>query len=328
LQAKSFDQAADAYRDAVGGMISADSIRRITEGWGERMAAHRQAEAERANAPAQKGEGPRVSRITAIAPIAGQANISTDGAMVLIRGEGWKEVKLVAISEVRVQPAEARGELKGSESRRSQDVLVTLHHHSYQAGVWDADTMAPHQYAEGLRRGLTEGQRLSSVNDGAPWIERITLTNFPQAVQIVDWSHASGRLWAVANAVMGDQTPEAKQWADGQLDRLWQGGVAEVVAALGGLNLNQDRYTDLVRQAPGYFESNQARMAYDYFRAEGYPIGSGTVESGANTVVHGRMRRPGRGWRRDNGQAMLAGLSELHSGRFERAWQDTLPIVA
>jgi len=61
-------------------------------------------------------------------------------------------------------------------------------------------------------------------------------------------------------------------------------------------------------------------MRYATFRTEGYPIGSGTVESAANTVVHHRLRRPGRGWSRKNGQAMLAGLSELHSGRFEYTW--------
>ncbi len=69
-------------------------------------------------------------------------------------------------------------------------------------------------------------------------------------------------------------------------------------------------------------------MCYDEFRAEGYPIGSGTVESGINTVVHHRMKRPGRGWERSNGQAMLAALGELNSGRFERTWQETLPRVA
>jgi hypothetical protein len=59
--------------------------------------------------------------------------------------------------------------------------------------------------------------------------------------------------------------------------------------------------------------------------AAGVPIGSGTVESAANTVVHHRMRRPGRGWTRANAQAMLTGVSELHSGRFADAWQMTLP---
>jgi hypothetical protein len=76
-----------------------------------------------------------------------------------------------------------------------------------------------------------------------------------------------------------------------------------------------------VRQAPGYFESNLARMRYDQFRAEGYPIGSGTVESGCNNVVQHRMRRPGRGWTQANANSMLAGLCELNSGRFTSAWR-------
>ena len=36
------------------------------------------------------------------------------------------------------------------------------------------------------------------------------------------------------------------------------------------------------------------------------PLGSGMVESAANTVVHHRLKRPGRGWTRDQAQAMLA----------------------
>ena len=68
-------------------------------------------------------------------------------------------------------------------------------------------------------------------------------------------------------------------------------------------------------------------MDYARFRQDGYPIGSGTVESGINTVVHHRMKRQGRGWKRHNAQAMLAALSELRSGRFQSAWQAALPIA-
>jgi hypothetical protein len=328
LQAKSFDLAAEAYDDAVGGSISSDSVRRITQGWGKAVEAQRHAEAERANAPAQVGEGPRDRRIAEMEPIRGQANLSTDGAMVLVRSEGWKEVKLTAVSEVRVRAAEEGAARESRSSRREQDPLVELSGHSYQAGLWDADTMALHQYTEGLRRGIDRCPRLSSVNDGAPWIERITYTNFPEAEQVVDWSHASGRLWQVRDAIFGKGTSQGKEWVEGQLDLLWRGQVAEVVTALDDLALEQERYPPEVRQAPGYFRSNQMRMRYDYFREAGYPIGSGTVESAANNVVHHRMRRPGRGWQRDNARAMLAGLSELHSGRFDRAWQATLPLAA
>ncbi len=182
LMAKSFDLAAEAYADAVGGSMSSDSLRRITEGWGRRVEEQREEAAERANAPAQRGESPQERRIVEVMPIAGQANLSTDGGMVLVRGEGWKEVKLTTISEVEVRPAAERPAKESGASRRAEDLLVKLKGHSYQGGLWDADTMALYQYAEGLRRGIDHCQRLSSVNDGAPWIERITGLNFSSAV--------------------------------------------------------------------------------------------------------------------------------------------------
>ena len=94
LQAKSFDLAAEAYADAVGGAMSSDSLQRITEGWGQQIDQQRQAAAERANAPAQVGESPRERWIAKETPIEGPANISTDGGMILVRGEGWKEVNM------------------------------------------------------------------------------------------------------------------------------------------------------------------------------------------------------------------------------------------
>ena len=328
LQSKSFERAADSFTDAVGQSISGDSVRRITQGWGRQVEARRAIEAEQASAPAQRGEGPTSRRLAEQDPIAEGANISTDGGMILIRGEGWKEVKLAAISAVEVRPAAERPAQEGGTSRRSGDLVVTLTEHSYQAGLWDAEAMAGYQYAEGLRRGIDRCRRLSSVNDGAPWIGRITGLNFPAAIQIVDWSHAEGKLWQVGKVVFGEASAQGRGWVAAQLDQLWRGDVDRVAAALRGLGLDQERWPDEVRQAPGYFEGNCQRMRYDEFRAQGYPIGSGSVESGINTVVHHRMKRPGQGWARSNGQAMLAALGELHSGRFERTWQATLPGAA
>ena len=122
------------------------------------------------------------------------------------------------------------------------------------------------------------------------------------------------------HAVHGAQTAAAADRAEQQLDRLWNDQVADVVTALVALDLQQPQWPAIVQEAPDYFRTNQERMHYAYFRSQGCPIGSGMVESAANTVVHQRLRRPGRGWARTNGQAMLVGLSELHSGRFEYTW--------
>jgi hypothetical protein len=145
LQAKSFALAAEGYGDAVGGSMSADSLRRLTEGWGQAVADRRASEAAQANAPVAVGESPRTRRVAEVEPIATQASMSSDGAMVLIRSEGWKEVKVVAVSEVTVEVAGARAVEVARPSRRDHDPLVTLSRHSYQAGLWEAEAFAPYQ---------------------------------------------------------------------------------------------------------------------------------------------------------------------------------------
>jgi hypothetical protein len=58
------------------------------------------------------------------------------------------------------------------------------------------------------------------VTGAAVWIERATATNFPEAVQIVDWSHAEERLWAVGRAVFGEGTQRAASWTQRRLDEV------------------------------------------------------------------------------------------------------------
>jgi hypothetical protein len=150
------------------------------------------------------------------------------------------------------------------------------------------------QYTEDLRRGLPNCHRLSSVNEGAPWIERITQANFPQAVQIVDWAHAAQRIHAVAEQVWGAQTQTAECWAQTQLDRLWAGQATAVAETLAALPHPQ------AAASAGYFAHNAQRMRYADFRAQGLPIGSGSVESAGKTVIQHRRKCPGRGWVRPN----------------------------
>ena len=296
-------------------------MRQITEGWGAQCEAKREAEALVVNAPAQRGEQPGASRLPTIDPITQQANISSDGAKLLIRGEGWKEVKMTAISAVSVQAAGARALASARLSRRDADPLVRLTRHSYQAGLWDADDFARQQYAEGVRRGLEQSAPLSSVNDGAEWIERTTRENFPAAIQVIDWSHVEERLGVVATAALGEGAA-AHAWVEARLDKLWQGKPRAVLSALPHLKAKAPRVAKaLVAENIVYFQNQQGRLHYDQYRAAGLPIGSGTVESAATTLVHLRLKRPGRGWGRGNAQSMLAALSELNSDRFELTWR-------
>lgn len=314
LKSPSFDDAAGSFARAVGMMISADSVRRVTEAWGERVAEARAAEVEKVFTPAKQVLPDDAPVIEPVRPVGERGNISTDGHMILVRGEGWKEVKLSVLSAVDVRPAKER---PASESRRAGDPWVRLYGHSCQAGLWDADTLGRYQYGEGLRRRLEDCQQLSSVNDAAAWIERVTAENYPQAIRIVDWSHATTHLWQVAHAVFGEGTARSQEWATAQEEALWQGRAGDVAQAIGALSSTAPE----VAQGRGYFLAHQEQMHYDLYRAAGYPIGSGTVESGGKNYVQRRMKRPGRGWNRHTAQGMLAVLSEMHSNRFHHAWE-------
>ena len=320
LLGKSFELAAEAYSDATGAHMSKDSLRRVTEGWGQVVEEKREAEAKQlydAEVPQPVSKIVRVNK-----PIQELANISSEGGLVLLREEGWKEVKMSVISEVKSKMATS------TKPEVSPEIRILLTRHSYQAGLWNADEMGQHQYLEGARRQVGLCRCLSSVNDGAPWIDRITTSNYPQAVQIIDWYHADERLWKVSKAAFGEGSLQSQQWVEKQAKLLWHGHVKEVVSALHALDWKHISCLEDIRQSPTYFESRQSKMDYAYFRQAGYPIGSGTVESGINTVVHHRMKRQGRGWKRKNAQAMLAALSEFHSGRFQIAWQSGLLISA
>ena len=318
LQSKSFDLAATAFGDAVGRGISGDSVARLTEGWGQAVEAQRNQEAERANQPGRRGERLTQQRLAEVTPITTQANLSTDGAMMLVREEGWKEVKVVAVSAVRPKPAVPP--VSARPSRRDDNPRIELWGHSYHAGLWDADTMAVHQYAEGLRRGLDYCPKRSSVNDGALWIKRITTTNFPGVPQVVQLvacgqSPLGGRQCPPrrpdpAGPTVDGTTLGPAVGRPGCAGRECAGSPGSATGALAGLGAHSARLLPFQSRA----------HALRPFPHPGLPIGSGTVKSAANTVVHHRLRRPGRGWTRTNGQAMLAALSELHSGRYEYTW--------
>ena len=315
LQSKSFGKAAELYSDSTGGSMSKDSLQRITEGFGQRLEEKRVSEAQKVYDP----QAPQLAQqvVTVTAPIEEQANVSTDGGMVLVRGEGWKEFKMSVFSEVQAQA------VKPSPEEAHPDPLIRLRRHSYQVGLWNADQMGQHQYLEGARRQVERCVRLGSANDGAVWINRITTANYSPIVYSIDWAHSHERLNNVAKAAFGEGTQQAQQWTQKQVDHLWHGRVEDVVTALQVLSWDQIRCLEDVRNSPSYFETRKQNMDYARLRQEGYPIGSGTVESGINTVVHHRMKRQGRGWKRQHAQAMLAALGELHSDRFQLAWQAT-----
>lgn len=235
-------------------------------------------------------------------------NLSMDGVMIHIRGEGWKEVKVATVSTVTHPIDDESGQWS-----------TQLERHSYRAGLWNATEFAKQQWAEACSRGVEKAKYVSSVNDGAAWIWNITRMCYGRCVEILDWWHAVERLWAIAHQHFGAQSPDAALWVAIQKRLLADSQLRQLLRNIRQLFPREGTLPETVRQAVVYFFHNRYRMRYKEFRAAGYPIGSGTVESACKVVVQTRLKQAGMRWSPNGAQAVLALRSFLLSDRWNQA---------
>lgn len=158
------------------------------------------------------------------------------------------------------------------------------------------------------------------MNDGADWIWDLVEKHLPQKrVEVLDWSHAVQNLAKAAAAAYGEGTTEAQAWWTERKAELWEGQVDAVGVALLRLPRKRGERAKVIHNVLEYVTKHATRMDYACFRAEGRPIGSGAIESGAKNPVQWRMKRGGQSWSPTAAKRMLAALGELHSGRWEAA---------
>jgi hypothetical protein len=233
--------------------------------------------------------------------------LSVDGAMVpLVRGE-WAEVKTLAIGRV--------------EPRGGEPHATDL---SYFSRLADADTFRRLAWAETHRRGLTLAPRVCAIVDGADWCQAFITRHCPDAVRILDFAHAAGYLSAAAQAMFGPGTAEASSWLARHLHGLKYAAPAAVLAALRALpvadSLTPAAATEKRDTAVAYLEARLAQIEYARFRAAGYPIGSGAVESANKLVVEARLKGSGMHWARPHVNPMVALRAAACSDRWAESW--------
>lgn len=298
-----FAQAAETFSALTGVSISAREVERLTEGRGSALEAHQAAQGE------QLMHGQKVGGPAEVPAAGGPWAVALDAAKVRFE-DGWHDVKAGVV--FLAQPQWAEGELVGAEASQQ----------SYVAEVGPMEQAGVRLYGEVVRRGVDPGEELVvCLGDGAPANWSQFALHFPRRVEILDWYHGTEHLWAAGNGVFGQGTLEARGWVAGCEAALWQGDVEAVLAALehqasqpGGQAAEEELH---------YFETNRERMRYAQFRAQGYPIGSGTVESACKRVIGARLKQAGMCWTKPGAQAVLSLRSVLLSGRWDEAWQET-----
>lgn len=275
---------------------------------------------------------PAMGWIASHNPIESHASVSMDGVKILTREDGWREVKIVSISEVIVESPEAtpgaEETVAASDEDRGRQDDLNLTEHSYRATLGDKAEFIPALKGELARRRVRQAAEISTVNDGADWIWDLTARYLPERrTEILDWSHAVANLAKAGKAGWGEGTAEGHAWLEQRKAELWNGQLVQVEIGLENLPKRYKERGDDIRQVKAYIDQHWTRLQYDIFRSQGRPIGSGTVESAARNVVTWRMKRGGQRWSTTGARRMLAAVGEVHSNRWDTQMQ-VLPLAA
>jgi hypothetical protein len=204
--------------------------------------------------------------------------------------EDWRDMKVLCWYEVETVPPAQRTARHRKKVLREQPALRAKHMR-YFCDICEAETFGKLLWATGCQLNADLSPELVFLGDGAVWIWNLVRLYYPNALQIVDWFHAEEHLEGVAAAAF----PTAEQrsdWLEPVTQALWDGQVEAVMRACQTLASTCLK----AQQAVTYFSNNMDRMRYDRFRAAGYMIGSGTIESACKQLVTHRLDLPGAQW--------------------------------
>ena len=285
--------------------VSEPTLRRKTEQAGAAYVAVQTAEVARLEREApEPAHGPALQQV------------SVDGAMVPLVGKGaWAEVTPLAIGTVH-EPVWEHDRL-----------VVHTTALSYFSRLADHETFTRLALVETHRRGVPTAGRVVGVVDGAIWEQAFLDHHRPDAVRILDWCHAAQYLAAVAAALFTGEA--ANQWLDTQRRELLEGEPEAVLGTLRGLrdelalqtaNPATPAKLATVTTSLHYLEERRTQIRYAAFRAAGYPIGSGAVESANKLVVEARLKGAGMHWAPAHVNPLLALRNVVCNDRWDEAW--------
>ncbi len=243
--------------------------------------------------------------------------LSVDGAFIRLVHREWAEVKTVVIGDI--QPAVI--------DPKSGEPVVHSANLSYFSRLADAETFGRLALVETQRRGTETAQQVCAVMDGAEWEQGFIDLHRRDAVRILDFRHAGGYVVAVGEAVWGEGSEASQAWREKMLHELKHGSPVQVLDQLRELQRQtqaagpDDGATLMTLETSlGYLNKRRAHIEYAQFQALGYPIGSGSVESGNKLVVEARLKGAGMHWARPHVDPLLALRNIACSDRWDEAW--------
>jgi hypothetical protein len=147
-----------------------------------------------------------------------------------------------------------------------------------------------------------------ALGDGYEPLQTRITQQFPDFTLILDFIHADEYLWAVANALLGEQHPHRLDWMADHTLKILSDQTQQAIASF--QHMAQDRHYTASQRAPlektaTYFQRNLPYMAYDTYLERGWPIASGVIEGACRHFVKDRCELSGMRWTRSGVETLF-----------------------
>lgn len=292
-----FERAREMLHSLLGIQISEPTARRGTERAGALYEARqtRQSQEPVAHCPVETTEKKQV--------------FSTDGAYVPLVAGQWAEVRTVVI-----------GEVKPASSAADE---VQTDHLSYFSRMTDAVSFGDLAEVEMRRRGVSQAQAVCAVTDGADWIQGFIDLHRSDAVRILDFPHAAEHLSLLVEALLQANVRLPANAFERSIHILKHRGPGLLLRWCDRLPASLTQQ-ETVQKHLQYFRKRIPLMQYPLYLRQGWPIGSGMVESANKVVVQARLKGAGMHWEPSHVNPMLALRTAVCSERWDEGWQEML----
>ena len=227
---------------------------------------------------------------------AGIVCVMADGTGMPMRRECLKGAKgkdgRARTREVKAGAIFVASKTKDNEPHRDLDTTT------YVATTHRREKFGKYLRSEFDRRFSREPDTVLYITDGGKWLHSIHESEFPFAVEILDVYHAvkyRHHYWS--ECIKAGKVQNV-------LDYIWK-------------NMRARLGKDAMREYK-YYRSNAGRMKYDEYRANGWFIGSGVIESGCKTVIGQRFKQSGMIWSLKGAKALLPLRTLYKSNRLEQ----------
>ena len=227
----------------------------------------------------------------------------------------WREIKIAVLARLQ------------AITTRTEAVRLRLQQRRLVGVLGDIDAFRSRLQLEAQRQGIMTAQKVLWISDGAPGFWCLFQEYFSAvAIGILDFYHAAEYLWKAAEAYQdGNPARTPQMWFNRMRHQLRHGFGKRIIKELDWLSKSRHTSAEtkpILSRVRDYLRKHLDHIRYRDFKKQGFPLGSGMVESACKWLIQQRFKGVGMRWSEDGFNHLLQLRLAWVNQRFDALFSD------